>query len=304
MNRAVVEATMTIKNEIEQELIEDIQRGLAHFDQYDVDGYSDEVLIIFARKKNDIIKYLPKDRMSYDVLRAVVENDQRMHAFEYITSRDTDSYRELALLAVEKSWTSLKFIEREFVDSDFFKQSIQVKPKAIYTFLLHYPALVEALLSSQDLEAMLDIDRFSRNAIVGSVIRGKTETSLINDDYIKQTLLTCPNLLSDTTKSDRKSLAMELLDEGGWPADYSGLKPSGLNEAIKQLKTLTKGTQADWNRAYIMSFGIDQVVKAMRSPSKLPLLETIYTREEILPHLTQRRDLQAKGRWLEDDLGM
>ena len=69
------------------------------------------------------------------------------------------------------------------------------------------------------------------------------------------------------------------------------------------MKPLSSTVQT-WQIAYAMTFGIEKVVQAMKSPSRIELLESIYTRAEILPHLNQRKDLKAKGRWLEEDLGM
>jgi hypothetical protein len=295
---------MTSASEYEQQLIREIQNDEAYFDEDEVDSYSDEVLIAFANKRHLIVEYLPKNRMSYAVLKAVIENDPMNYALKYITSKDTQHYQEMATLAVSRDYTQLKHVEPKFVDLDLCAKILDKKPNSIYTFLIRYASLVEQLITPEELEDRMTTGKINRVAIIAKVIAGQIKTSLVTNAYIKESLLCIPHLMADTLKSEFKPLAMNLMTEGCWPADYASHKPSSLKDAVKSLKASGTSSVVAWHQAYIMSFGIEKVVQVMKAPRNLALLETLYSRDEIKPYLNGLEGNKAKGKWLEDEMGL
>lgn len=295
---------MTSASEYEQQLIRKIENGQAYFDEDEVDRYSDEVLIAFAHQRQNFIEYLPKSRLSYAVLKAVIDHDQFGNALKYVSSKDTPHYKQICILAVANGWTQLKHVEPEYVNAEFYRKTIAQNPKAIYGFLLRYASLLEQLIKPQELEDLLNTGIFNRTAIIGGVLKGKIKTQLIRDSYIKELLLFAPHQLAEALKTEFKPLALEMVADGAWPEEFVDQKPSSLKDSVKALKAAGNTSVTAWHKAYIMNFGIEKAVNAMKAPGKLELLETIYTREEIKRHLKGHYGNEAKGKWLDEEMGL
>jgi hypothetical protein len=287
----------------DQQLIQEIQNGHCFFYEDEVDRYSDDALIAFANRGEYMIEYLPKNRLSHAVLKAVIENDRWSEAMKFFSSKDTPHYKEMAILAVSKSWTQLKFVEPEVVDAEFYTKTIAKNPKALYVYLVRHPTLLEQLIKPQELEDKMNTGGLNRAAVIGGVIKGKIKSTLISDAYLQKSLLELPHLFAEVLQSEFKPLALELVAQGGWPTAYADQKPSSIKDALKGFKE-SGAVVAAWHQTYILNCGIEKAVNAMKGPSTLGLLETLYTKEEIKPYLKGPQGNKVKGKWLEDELGM
>lgn len=294
---------MTSASENDQQFIQEIQNGHCFFYEDEVDGYSDDALIAFANRGEYLIGYLPKNRLSHAVLKAVIENDQWNEALKYFTSHDTPHYKEMAILAVSKSWTQLKFVEPDVVDAEFYTKTIAQNPKALYVYLVRHPTLLEQLIKPQELEDKINTGALNRAAVIGGVVRGKIKTTLISDAYLQKSLLELPHLFAEALQSEFKPLAFELVAQGGWPSAYADQKPSCIKDAVKGFKA-SGAYLAAWHQTYILNCGIEKAVNAMKGPRTLGLLETLYTKEEIKPYLKGPQGNKVKGKWLEDEIGL
>jgi hypothetical protein len=291
-------------NDHDQRLIEKIKLGELNFIEEEIDSYSDEVLIAFAGEYAYFLEDLPKDRLSYGVLKAAINKSTPIDPLKHFSSQDTPHYRELALLAVSKSGSQVKFVEPEFVDADFFREAIKQNPKSMHSFLLRYAPLVEQVYTQKELEFIIDSSKLNKHIILTGIMSAKVKNNLLSDAYIKKTILDYPGLIAEAIKSDYKHLAIELLNAGDWPSAQAGDRPSNLKEAVKRLLDSNTETFNEWHKAYILNFGIEKVVDAMKGHKTLPLLEKFFTREEILPHLSGQQGKKAKGKWLEEELGL
>lgn len=295
---------MSQPRESTDQFVAKIKAGIRFFDPNDADLYNDEILIAFAQADKMIVNRLPKDLLTDPVLLAIAQYSRYNLCMNYISPEQTEIYREIAMIAVSTNHSNLKFVKADIVDVDFIQETVARGPRSLCGFFERYHDLVHQIYDKQSLEAAIREDRGARTEVMNMVLREKLETPLITDTFIQESLLLGTSLISFILKNHRKHLAIELIGRGEWPASLANDKPSDLNDAVKRMMKPMSSTTQDWQRAYAMTFPIAEAVKAMKTKSKLELLETIYTRAEILPHLTQRRDLKAKGRWLEEDLGM
>lgn len=295
---------MSEPRESTEQFVAKIKAGTRFFDPNDADLYNDAILIAFAQSEKMIVNRLPRNLMTDPVLLAIAQYSRYNLCMNYISPEQTQSYRDIAMIAVSKNHSNLKFVKEDIVDADFVRETVARGPRSLCAFFNGYYDLVHQIYDKQSLEAALRDDKGARTEVINMVLRDQLETPLITDTFIQESLLLGTSLISFILKNHRKHLAIDLIGQGKWPESLANDKPTDLNDAVKRMMKPMSSTVQDWQRAYAMAFPIAEAVKAMKTKSKLELLETIYTRAEILPHLTQRRDLKAKGRWLEEDLGM
>lgn len=296
---------MSQSAESTKEFIDQIKKGgWRFFEVDDVHLYNDDILIAFAQCGTFFMDRIPRHMMTDPVLSVVAELDKTNQCLRFFTPDDTPIYRELAVKAVASSSGNLMYVSEDFVDAEFVRDTVTSGPSSLCAFLRGYPAIVHQIYDKPGLEALLSADTIARNQVVSDALKGKFETPLITDDFIQQSLLVCNGLIGSVLKTDKKHLVLDLINRGEWPEAYAKDKPEDLKDAVKRMMKPMSSVAQSWQKAYAMTFGVAEVVKAMKAPSKMELLEAIYTREEILPHLTQRKDLKAKGRWLEDSLGL
>lgn len=286
-------------------LIDSISTGSYPFDLNEIDDYTDEVLIAFAVNDKSIIDKLPKSRMTDPVLFAIAENETFWDMLRFVNDEDTSQYRAIAIRSVATNSRNLQFVAEDYVDKDFLGDVLSLGGTySIKNFFNFYPDVANEFFGKDGLEALMESDQAIRARVLHDLLNGDLKNAPITDTFIKDSLVFCPGLVASLKKSGREHLALEVIRDGGWPEQYAADKPSDLKDAVKRMAKPMSSTAQSWQKAYAQTFGIAEVVKAMKSSRHIELLETIYSRAEILPHLTQRRDLKAKGRWLEEDLGM
>lgn len=91
-----------------------------------------------------------------------------------------------------------------------------------------------------------------------------------------------------------RPILKELISQGFWPSRLVGSKPQTLIDAVILMEPYTLITMKD--RAYlsfIESFPMDQVLPLLKSKSREYLLESIYSMEELRPHMKQFPFLKA-----------
>ena len=296
---------MTLTAAETAKLIDTINTGSYSFDLNEIDDYTDEVLIAFAVNDKTIIDKLPKSRMTDPVLFAVADNERFWDILRFVNDEDTNQYRALAIRAVATNSRNLQFVPERHVDPEFLGDVLALGGSyAITSFFNLHPAVTNEFFGQNGLEALMENDQSVRTRVLHDLLIGHLQDAPITDVFIKDSLVVSPGLVASLHRSGREHLALEVIRDGGWPEQYAADKPSDLKDAVKRMAKPMSSTAQSWQKAYAKTFGVAEVVKAMKSSRHIGLLETIYTRAEILPHLTQRRDLKAKGRWLEEDLGM
>lgn len=289
---------------ITKQYIEEIRKGWRRFDNEDIHEYNDDILIAFAQRGDFFIHRLPKKMMTDKALSVVAELDKTNQCMKYISKDSTPIYRDIAVKAVASSYGNLTYVSKDVIDVDFIRDTVSRGATSLCGFFDHYSDLVHQTYSPSELEDILCANSIARNQVVGSILRGKIDTSLITDAFIQQSLLVCNSLASFIRKTDKKHLAFDLINQGGWPEAYVDDKPTDLKDAVKRMMKVKNSTVQSWQIAYAMTFGIAEVVKEMKTPSRIELLQEIYSREEILPHLSKRKGSKIKGQWLEDELGL
>lgn len=296
---------MTLTATETQKLIETINTGSYSFQLAEIDDYTDEVLIAFAVNNKSIIDKLPKSRMTDPVLFAVAENEDFWEIMRFVNEEDTNQYRGLCIRAVAKNSRNLQFVNERHVDKDFLGNVLSLDGSySIDSFYRFHPDVTNEYLGKDGLQKLMENDLTLRHRLLHNFLHGNLNNAPITDIFIKDSLIQCPSLILYLKKSSRHHLAVEVISEGGWPEQYANDKPSDLKDAVKRMIKPTSINAQAWQKAYAMTFGIADVVKEMTAPSKIKLLETIYSREEIMPHLSTRSGLKTKGKWLEDALGM
>lgn len=296
---------MKYTEEENQALIKRIRSWEAVFHKDDLYKYSDEALIAFAETNHSFIDQLPKERMTDKVLFAVAEHDTFFSVLSFVNPEDTTRYRDLAIKAVSKTPANLYFVDTSYVDKSFLLEVVTPKnPSAIAYFFKHYPALTSETFSPKDLESLLLHNAGIRNSFLHELLTFKSITANISDEFIRHSLPSSPGIIASILETDKRNLALEVINAGEWPEQYAADKPIDLKDAVKRIMKPMSSTAQAWQKAYAMTFGIEAVVKIMKTPTRIAILETMYTREEIKPFLKAKNDHKLKGRWLEDDLGM
>jgi hypothetical protein len=292
------------QTEATKKLIEEIRKGWRSFDEALIDQYNDDVLIALVENGKTFIHRLPQHLKTDPVLSVIAELDKTNQCMKYISQGSTPIYRELAVKAVASSYGNLRHVAEDIVDAGFVRDTVAMRASSLCAFFEQYPALVHEIYSTAEMEAVLCADTIARNQVVNDFLRGKFETPLITDAFIQQSLLVCNNLVGFLLKTEKKHLALDLIKQGEWPEKYANDKPSDLKDAVKRMMKVKNSTAQEWQKAYAMTFGIAEVVKVMKTPSRIELLEAIYSKEEILPFLSKGKDMKIKGQWLEDALGL
>lgn len=296
---------MTHTNTKAKQIIHSINELGYSFDIKEIDDYTDDVLITFAVNDISFIDKLPKNRMTDPVLFAVAENEKFWDIMRFVNDEDTTQYRDLAIRAVATNSRNLQFVSDVYVDVAFFEAVLAAGGHyGISTFYTFHPDVANQHFGHDGLQALMEADNTIRNRVLHDFLHGGLNEANITDNFIKDSLVMCPGLAQSLKKTSREHLLQEVIKEGGWPLTYADDKPSDLKDAIKRMRKPMSSVALAWQRAYVKTFDMAEVVKALKAPSRIELLETIYTRAEIRPHLTQRRDTKIKGQWLEDDLGM
>lgn len=284
--------------------IEEIRKGWRSFDVDGMFQYNDDILIAFAENGKSFIQHLPEHRKTDPVLSVIAELDKTNQCMKYISQESTSIYQELAVKAVASSYGNLSYVSKNVVDADFMRETVARNARALSGFFESYSDLVHQTYSQSEMEAVLGSNKVARNQVLISVLQERIKTPLITDEFIQGSLLVCHSLASFIRKTDKKHLVLDLISQDGWPEAYVDDKPTDLKDAIKRMMKATNSTVQSWQIAYAMTFGIAEVVNVMKTPSRIEMLEEIYSREEILPHLSKRKGSKIKGQWLEDELGL
>jgi hypothetical protein len=297
---------MAVQDQSTQDFIAKIEHGLAPFVKGDEPSYSDEILIAFARHGVDFIEHLPKSRMSDPVLLAIAENtnSSHLHPLRYFNPEDTKIYRDLAILAVAGSCVNLNYVSEEFVDAQFIRDTVEKSPYSLTEFLTKYTSVVEQAYDTTAIEAILEANQQVRSNVIFGLLHGDFKTPWVTDNFIKRSLVPCPGLMIALLDTDKSHLGIEIVREGQWLDFYAKDKPADLKDAIKRMRKPMSLVAQSWQLAYAMTCDIAEVIKSLKHPRKIELLESIYSRDEILPHLSKRTDFEIKGKWLEDALGL
>lgn len=287
-----------------QRLLENIKKGWAYYDESEAHSYSDEALIAFAEAGQNFIHRIPKDLLNETVLNAIAKNDKTNQCLNYILPEDIVDYRSIAVAAISSSVGNVRYADSKYVDHDLILEVANNNPAVLGTLLETYPDVTHQAISIDTFEDLVFRKSANINQVVGGYLRNSFSTNLITDDFIRRSALKSPSLIYPLLHSEKKQIALDLIKNSEWPEAIINDKPTDLKDAVKRMMKPLNSTVQTWQMAYAMTFGIEAVVRVMKTPSRIELLESIYTRAEILPHLTQRKDLKAKGRWLEEDLGM
>lgn len=297
---------MAAQDTFNGDFIAKIEHGLAQFVKDDLPSYSDEILIAFAKSSVDFIEHLPKSRMTNPVLLAIVENTISSHAhpLRFFSPEDTAIYRDLAVLAVAGSCVNLNYVSDEFVDAQFVQDTVEKSPYSLTELLKQHTNIVEQAYDVTALEALLEANQQVRTNVIFGILHGDFKTPLVTDGFIKRSLVSCPGLMIALLNTDKSHLGIEIVREGQWPEFYAKDKPSDLKDAIKRMNKPMSGVAKSWQLAYAMTCDLSDIMKTLRHPRKIELLESAYSRAEILPYLSKRQDLKRKGEWLEDALGL
>jgi hypothetical protein len=296
---------MTLSAAETEKFIEAIRTGSYSFDEDTIDDYSDDFLVAFAERDISFINKLPKSRMSDPVLFAVAENEKFWDMLRFVNDEDTTQYRALAVRAVATNSRNLYFVPETYVDRQFLSDVLALGGNyAIDSFYSLHPQVAKEFFGPHGLEELMESDLNIRNRLLSDFLIGHLENADITESFVQESLVLCPGLVASLKRSGREHLVVEVIRQGGWPEQYASDKPTDLKDAIKKMKKAISSVAAGWQRAYIKTLGTAEVVRAMKSARTLEMLENIYTREEILPHLTNRRDLKTKGKWIEDALGL
>lgn len=286
-------------------LIDSINSRGYSFDLKEIDDYNDDVLIAFAVNDISIIDKLPKSRMTDPVLFAVAENEKFWDILRFVNDEDTAHYRDLAIRAVATNPRNLQFVHERHVDTAFVGNVLALDGShSITSFFNLHQDVAKEFFGDDGLEALMKADQAARSRVLHDFLTGILSSAPISESFIRDSLVVCPGLISSLKTSGRENLGIEVIKDGGWPEQYASDRPTDLKDAVKRMaKPMSTVAQA-WQKAFAKTFGIAEVVKAMKSSRHIELLETMYSRAEILPHLNQRKDFKAKGRWLEEDLGL
>ncbi|MBI6882601.1 hypothetical protein [Pseudomonas putida] len=296
---------MSNSDDKNRKLIDSINSGNGYFDKDEVENYSEEVLIAFTRNGKPVIPYLPKTKMTDSLLMAIAKSEKLYQLMRFITPEDTKLYREIAIMSVATFNYNAAYVDSSYIDEDFVTAALSMgNNKALGPFYVNHPSVMNELFSQDELEKLIESDNDLAKSFLQDIIWGRVSEAPITDDFIKKCLPSCPSLVAALQNRDKFHLVVDVVRNGDWPESLLKDKPSDLKDAVKRMMKPMNSTAQTWQKAYAMTFGIEQAVKAMKSPTRIELLQSIYTKEEILPHLTERKDLKAKGRWVEDELGL
>lgn len=296
---------MPLTESEEKKYIEDIRKGWRSFNEYDLPDYNEEILVELARHGSSFIHKLPAHLKTEQVILALAENDKSNTFMSHISPSDTKAYRDVAIKAISSSPGNVRYVESSYIDKNFMIDTVSASPQALSALLKEYHDIFHDTFDTTAVEKALDRSDSARTMFLSGIISGKTPTTLIFDEYIKKTLLSTPSIAGHLMRANFKTnLLLEIISEGGWPDAHSNCKPNNLDDAFRKLLKPKSTTVQSWQQAYVMTFGLEKALKLCKSSGRMDVLEGIYSRDEIMPHLKNRKGNRVKGEWLEDALGL
>jgi hypothetical protein len=282
-------------------LLDQIGRGL-RFSKYELSQYDEDVLVAFLEDGQAIYVDIPADMITLRVQMAAAEFDQTGMLMQNIQPNDTTQYKALAIAAVASDWRNLKDVATDCIDQDFMNSVLEQTPEALVAFFTQDPAMVEKAFDQTSLEQFLMVNQSALFATISAYVSGGISTNLITDTFIQKMTMSMAGLGSKVFKSSRQHLMLDGIRDGGWPETLFEGRPVDLEQGIKRAMKPTSSLKLDWHKAYIKSHDIKEVVKAMKTPQREEMLLSLYTREELQPHMLKNQ--RVKGKWLSDELGL
>lgn len=283
------------------ELISLIGRGLT-FSKYELENYDERVLIAFLRNGQSIFGLIPKEMVTERIRDIAAECDKSGNVMEYIAPGDSPAYRALSIAAVASNFGNLKHVEASMVDFSFIESVTKETPSAIVAFFQNYPALIASSFDRVKLEAFLSERTGAAVKLIIDYLGGRIETDLINDDFIQRMVAERPLIGTELFKSSKQALMVNSIKQGAWPPSIAEHKPESLADAIKKVMLPNSSNLQAWHKAYIKTHDTQAVIALMDTPARSAMLESIYTRDELMPFM--KTNNKVKGRWLCDDLGL
>lgn len=263
--------------------------------------YDDSVLIAFLENGNEILHLIPKGVVTEEIFEIAVEEDKCGRIMRHINPEDTLNYAKLAMSAISLDAKNVRYLSPSVIDTEFFFKALSYNSKTLSEFFVHHPELMD-LIDSEILDDKIFKHCFSAEiiSVCMKICTGEIVSERFSDDFIKLHLARVPGVASPVFRSDKRFLISDVIRNGQWPDNID--KPLDINDCFKKIFRATSSVFSIWYKGYILAQPLEEVIKNVKTESRIELIETLYSREELIPHM--RNNHRALGRWLERDIGL
>jgi hypothetical protein len=235
-------------------------------------------------------------------------------ALSQIKPEDTTHYEALALIALKRNPTQIKYVPAHILTEDF-----------VIKACINSRGLIRQIVWSDDNENGVMVTKHLVNQIGSqSLIHacelvnaiGDEDRDLLTDESIRAAIKVSVADLIRLRDLGALPILQDMVDKGYWPPesdktiqfdlsagrDYR-LRPATPAEVLERLTGVMGLSYSILNTRVMKSFPIEDVITTLsQDQSSLDLLFKLYTADELRPHM--RLSQRLKGRLLEEDLGL
>jgi hypothetical protein len=280
-----------------------IKSGYAYrFDELPQEHLDKNLIMAWLRGTDGSLAEVPKHLIDDDIRRhAVSTSHDDMRTEDYplksISMSDTQCYEELVMLALAQSSMNMEYVDHALHSEEFFLRALDVNSQCMMGFLSRWAATKiewsDALIDAAIIKSSVYMRFFDK-----SRIKKETVKRLVAEGLVSATEVAGTGFLDAMT---------ELMSEGYWPKKVK--KPSSIEGAFVLLLDAHPKveTLCIYYKCFLRTYPMEDVLPLMKSPELQALMLSIYTTEELNPHLRSgllKGAGRVRGKLLEDGLGL
>jgi hypothetical protein len=277
-----------------KEIAGSISLGLTSIDSYRNEQLTPEILKELAKEVSGFNK-IPLALITDDLMEKGIGFISKNARFDDLNGSAIDKYRLVAIQALEARSIFLGTLHPELIDKPILLAAISNKAVGPDG----------SLLSNLNLSDFIDdeIGKACIGARLDFVFKHLGSVNISDDVWI-EAIKDEPGVSKYLVGQSRDGLVKSIIADGFWPETFLGKKPKDLSTAVGVLAKNAKqdGYESMMIKALILNHPIEEVLPLFKTPARKKVLSTLYSIEELKPHM---KDFPAvKSVVLEGALGL
>jgi hypothetical protein len=272
-----------------EKLPADCKDGLGAFHWFKaIIGFSDDPVLIL-----DCYQQIPAISVTDDLRQYAVFLNSNV--LDLISPSDTPAYTTMCRTACSRNYKAAEFIKAEARTAETVE--LLFDNRSFSLIYRDYP-WIATLMTPEMLE---------KASLANSLFMASLPDNQISKAALNKHLGFCHSPYTELKKSGMLHLAAGYLKAGRWPiasgpiASYQE-PPSNLKKAFASILNVELEDTWALHMAYVMTYPIEEVIAAVKSPMHAKLLVEMYEEKELRLHIKRNRHLKAA--MLEASLGL
>jgi hypothetical protein len=241
----------------------------------------------------DTLSQVPADLKTEQVLLMAVKIDPE--AIGIIKPSESDDYFALVLDAVNRASAAFLLMDDSYKTEEVLDAFIA--DKVFFDLDFDHMNWVLPLLNQER------IDKISAYSFWFATTIGLEKVSW---DVVKEHLKKEPDTYQNLDSSGQIGYLSKMLKENEWPdrkAKFSYQPLKDLADGVRRFMRSSVESELHYlYKAYVLTFPVEEVIAAMKTPTRRKMLMELYPMDVLLQHSQGDRDL--RGRILEQEMGL